>query len=93
MKIDLTTKVDKSTLARLEDYLDNTETGIRWLTQLYYFPSKKVAYLQPFLEQALAGIQAHVSHYRSDDWWECAVMSVDFFGKCSPLSGQSRLCA
>lgn len=80
MIIDFTTDIDVNKVRdKLDDYLTYTENGERWAKQLYFTKAREMFYLEPFLERALEDICVPVSSYDIDDWWTCAVISVDYF--------------
>lgn len=76
MKLNLTTEIDAE---KLDAYLTYTENGKRWSRELYFLTREKKSYLQPFLERALVDIQVPADYYQEDDWWQCAMMSVEYF--------------
>ena len=80
MKLDLWAPLDAAVVnEELDDYLTNTESGGRWSKALYFLTQENKCYVQPFLERALTDIEILKSYYWVDDWWRCAVMSVEYF--------------
>lgn len=78
MKLDLRNKLDSAMVkGELQDYLAETESGKRWLYEMYSLTRQK-SYLHHFLELALADIQVPVSYYRTGDLWRCIVMSIEY---------------
>lgn len=80
MKLDLKIALDVTKVNEiLGIYLTTTEVGKRWSQELCFLTNDKKRYLQPFLERALADVKTLESYYQADDWWKCAVMSVEYF--------------
>lgn len=80
MKLDLKIALDVTKVNEILDiYLTTTEIGKRWSQELCFLTNDKKRYLQPFLERALADVKTLESYYHADDWWKCAVMSVEYF--------------
>lgn len=80
MKLEVTITLDVAKVNEiLGIYLTTTEVGKHWSHELCFLTNDKKRYLQPFLERALADVKTLESYYQADDWWKCAVMSVEYF--------------